>query len=87
MTQLFAHDDQALAALPLLPVQSPAGRGSDIAPALMAGKGVRAVRCVGCRQETLPRQDDGAPLCGRCCEVLATTTRSFLSLSWWRRRA
>jgi hypothetical protein len=39
---------------------------------LTPGKGVRPIRCVGCSRDTLPRQGDGAPLCQRCSELLAT---------------
>jgi hypothetical protein len=82
MTHVFADDDQAHAASLIgLPFQRPA-----LAPAMMAGKGVRAVRCVGCQRDTLPRTDDGAPLCMRCSEVLAGTARSRLSLAPWRWR-
>jgi hypothetical protein len=68
-------------------------------PALTPGKGVRAVRCVGCCRDTLPRSDDGAPLCARCSELLAnaeqTATGPLTQLSgpftgwtarWLRRR-
>jgi hypothetical protein len=39
---------------------------------VMPGKGVRPIRCVGCARDTLPRHDDGAPLCPRCSDVLAS---------------
>ena len=84
MSQVFADDDQASAAsIAGLPLQRPA-----LAPAMMAGKGVRAVRCIGCQRDTLPRTDDGAHLCARCSEVLAgTVSRSRLPLPpRWRRR-
>jgi hypothetical protein len=89
MTQVFADDDQASSAgLIGFPLQRPGpawGPEQILAPAMMAGKGVRAVRCVGCQRETLPRADDGAPLCSRCCEVLAeATSRSRLP---WRRKS
>jgi len=42
------------------------------APLVMPGKGVRPIRCVGCSRDTLPRDDDGAPLCPRCSDVLAS---------------
>jgi len=44
---------------------------------MMPGKGVRRIRCVGCRHETLPRNDDGAPLCQRCSELLAAADLRF----------
>jgi hypothetical protein len=50
--------------------QLPAGP-PVLGPAMMPGKGVRRIRCVGCAHETLPRNDDGAPLCQRCSELLA----------------
>ncbi|GAB3269291.1 hypothetical protein [Kineosporia babensis] len=61
------------------------------APLVMPGKGVRPIRCVGCARDTLPRHDDGAPLCPRCSDVLASarlgipageprSSRWF----WWR---
>jgi len=87
MTQVFADDDQASSASFFgLPMQRPA-----LAPAMMAGKGVRAVRCMGCQQDTLPRTDDGAHLCGRCSEVLAEASagrqRLLAPPRWLRRRA
>jgi hypothetical protein len=63
------------------------------------GKGVRRIRCVGCSHDTLPRNDDGAPLCQRCSELLASAdagTGAFGSTSapaifraprWLRRRS
>ncbi|GLY26698.1 hypothetical protein [Kineosporia sp. NBRC 101731] len=56
MTQMFAND---------APMVVP---GTMVVP----GKGVRPIRCVGCTRDTLPRPDDGAPLCPRCSDVLAT---------------
>lgn len=67
-----------------IPMQ-PTGRRSDCPPteippapsapalssALTPGKGVRRIRCIGCSHDTLPRNDDGAPLCHRCSELLA----------------
>ena len=88
MTQVFADDDQARAASLIgFPLQRPApgwGHEPVLAPAMMPGKGVRAVRCVGCQRETLPRTDDGAPLCPRCCEVLAESSPRS-RLPWCRR--
>lgn len=57
-------------------------------PLVTPGKGVRPIRCVGCAGDTLPRHDDGAPLCPRCSDVLASArlgrppapSRWF----WWR---
>ena len=56
------------------------------------GKGVRPIRCVGCARDTLPRHDDGAPLCPRCSDVLASAAlgRPLLTEArpsrwfWWR---
>ena len=93
MTQLFADDHQASkGALIGFPLQRPApgwGHEPVLAPAMMAGKGVRSVRCVGCQRETLPRAEDGAPLCFRCCEVLAESARpeSARSRLPWRRKS
>jgi hypothetical protein len=86
MTQVFADDDQASSAsFFALPMQRPA-----LAPAMMAGKGVRAVRCLGCQRDTLPRTDDGAHRCGPCSEVLAEASsgwpRLLVAPRWLRRR-
>ena len=43
----------------------------SLGTALMPGKGVRRIRCIGRSHETLPRPDDGARLCARCRERLA----------------
>jgi hypothetical protein len=85
MTQVFADDGQVadpgmLTAAVHIPTQSsrrgttltpPGSRPATLGPSMMPGKGVRRIRCVGCRHETLPRNDDGAPLCQRCSELLA----------------
>ena len=86
MTQVSVNDSQALPAFIGLPLQRPAptwGHEPDLAPAMTAGKGVRTVQCAGCRRETLPRTDDGAPLCSRCSEVLAESGSA--TRRWWRR--
>lgn len=83
------------------PVGPPSSIGSlpaaplSLGPAMMPGKGVRRIRCVGCAQETLPRNDDGAPLCQRCSELLAAVEAGIVSLApplfraprWLRRRS
>jgi hypothetical protein len=65
--------------------------GSTMTP----GKGVRRIRCAGCSHDTLPRNSDGAPLCQRCSELLATagaridlfaTSTIFRTPRWLRRR-
>jgi hypothetical protein len=71
--------------------------GPTLGPSMTPGKGVRRIRCVGCRHETLPRNDDGAPLCQRCSELLAsadlritplsTSTMYFRAPRWLRRRS
>jgi hypothetical protein len=84
MTQVFADDDRALGIERLgVPRQTRA-----LGPAMTAGKGVRAVRCVGCARDTLPRQGDDAPLCYRCCEVLSGEAGVGFPLTprWLRRR-
>jgi hypothetical protein len=67
-----------------------------LGPAMMPGKGVRRIRCVGCAHETLPRNDDQAPLCQRCSDLLATADTEIDSLApalihrgprWLRRRS
>ncbi len=78
------------------PGGQPADPPSRSSPALTPGKGVRPVRCVGCCQDTLPRPDDGAPLCARCSEILAQAEPGPLaalagpfsgwSVRWLRRR-
>jgi hypothetical protein len=78
MTQVFADDDQVGGPAMLtrggqIPIQAPGYRGLPVlGPAMRAGKGVRPISCVGCSRDTLPRHDDGAPLCQRCSEVLAS---------------
>ena len=68
----------------------------SLGPAMTPGKGVRRIRCVGCSHETLPRNDDGAPLCQRCSELLAAVDAGIVSLvppvlfrapRWLRRRS
>jgi hypothetical protein len=105
MTQVFADDDQIgdLGMLAHNSGQIPAQGGYHplpvLGPAMTAGKGVRPIRCVGCSRDTLPRHGDGAPLCHRCSERLASTgisagTGAVSSMSWpimslaprWRRR-
>lgn len=78
---------------------APAPGALSLGPAITPGKGVRRIRCVGCAHETLPRTDDGAPLCPRCSELLAAAgdgpgTISVLSVPvlfraprWLRRRS
>jgi hypothetical protein len=103
MTQVFAHDDQVggtgmLTRGGQIPIQA----GSEyrpltvLGPAMTAGKGVRPISCVGCSRDTLPRNDDGAPLCQRCSEVLASAEPSTTGAGtgpasartprWFRRR-
>jgi hypothetical protein len=79
MTQVFADDDQVggmgmLTRGGQIPIQAAPGYRPlpALGPAMRAGKGVRPISCVGCSRDTLPRQDDGAPLCQRCSEVLAS---------------
>lgn len=84
MAQVFADDDQV--ACPVMP-----SFGSAMTP----GKGVRRIRCAGCSHDTLPRNVDGAPLCPRCSDLLATagaevhlfpTSTIFRTSRWFRRR-
>jgi hypothetical protein len=88
MTQVFADDGQ----LGDMEMLSPAGRipmpagerlSFSLGPAMTPGKGVRRIRCVGCSGETLPRPDDGAPLCQRCSEVLAATEDALAAAAAW----
>jgi hypothetical protein len=97
MTQVFADDDQVggmgmLTRGGHVPIQ--------VGPAMTPGKGVRPISCVGCSRDTLPRHDDGAPLCERCSDVLASAEPSVAaprlgpssdpdltrSARWFRRR-
>ncbi|MBT0773841.1 hypothetical protein KIH74_33160 [Kineosporia sp. J2-2] len=62
------------------------------APMVMPGKGVRPIRCVGCARDTLPRHADGAPLCPRCSDVLASAALGGAAVAlprptrwFWRR--
>jgi hypothetical protein len=95
MTQVFADDGPVIPVPagmlpdehePRIPRQAgPANFRPGPAPgpapgsSIMPGKGVRPVRCVGCSRDTLPRQNDGAPLCQRCSEVLALADAGTLS--------
>jgi len=99
MTQVFADGDHVsdpglLTRVVHLPMQS-TGQ-SSLGPAMMPGKGVRRIRCVGCAHQTLPRNDDGAPLCQRCSELLANAGAGMVALDvpvifraprWLRRRS
>jgi hypothetical protein len=111
MTQVFADDDQVadygmpthLARIPIQqtsprPVPWTGGQPGPawLGPAMMPGKGVRQIRCVGCAHDTLPRNDDQAPLCQRCSDLLATAAPGIDSLAppgvhrgprWLRRRS
>lgn len=64
------------------------GDVAEFGPALTAGKGVRAVRCIGCSEPTLPRAEDNAPLCARCSDLLDGSQQRSSSLfsGRWRRR-
>lgn len=90
MSQAFADDEHAAGGVLLGHLN--AGTG----PAITPGKGVRAVRCLGCRSDTLPRPEDGAPLCRRCSDLLAAaepetwgtvSAWSAWSPRWLRRRS
>jgi hypothetical protein len=103
MTQVFADDGQVGSMgvftrggeVPIQP--GPGNRPLPVlGPAMTAGKGVRPISCVGCARDTLPRHDDGAPLCQRCSELLASVdaspaAKADLSAArpprWYRRRA
>ena len=102
MTQVFADDDQVgdvgmLAHGGHIPIQAAYGPPPVLGPALRPGKGVRSIRCVGCSRDTLPRHDDGAPLCQRCSELLASAeigagaaiARPLVAITprWLRRRS
>jgi hypothetical protein len=111
MTQVFADGDQVAdpgmlthaVHIPLQPARHrapapPSAPGlPTLGPSMTPGKGVRRIRCVGCRHETLPRNDDGAPLCQRCSELLAsaevgmgpmgTSAMNFRAPRWLRRRS
>src|ERR1700750_938460 len=111
MTQVFADDETATRGMIARGGRIPVQANSDTqqagpeqaaeppprsSPALTPGKGVRMVRCVGCCRDTLPRPGDGAPLCGRCSEVLAHAASgppaalagsfSGWTMRWLRRR-
>lgn len=109
MAQVFADDDKVArsgrptsgAQIPIQPtehslVARPRSELSSLGSALTPGKGVRRIRCIGCSHDTLPRNDDGAPLCSRCSELLAAAgTRVdvldapmiFRAPRWLRRRS
>jgi hypothetical protein len=79
----------------LVDVGPPSPALISFGPAIMPGKGVRRIRCVGCSHDTLPRNSDGAPLCQRCSELLATAGPRYEALPapvlfrprrWMRRR-
>lgn len=88
------HSDRQPVARPMIRQRPPVedtttGQGvGGFGPALTAGKGVRAVRCIGCSEPTLPRTDDNAPLCARCTDLLddAQPRSSSLFSGRWRRR-
>jgi hypothetical protein len=88
MTQVFADDDQ-VGNMEMLPrgVQIPKQATHRVplvhGPAMTPGKGVRRIRCVGCARDTLPRTDDGAPLCQRCSELLASDSAAALAVVAW----
>ncbi len=98
MTQLFADGEQLGGAgvtgasdgarRPMIR-QRPAADDQDFGPALTAGKGVRAVECMGCSEPTLPRADDNAPLCPRCTDRLDTPQQGAagsFAARWFRKR-
>jgi len=86
MAQVFADDDQVAASGMLTRVVPIPRQSLSLGSALMPGKGVRKVRCVGCSEDTLPRNDDGAPICDRCCERLAETDPAIDPMSFWAPR-
>jgi hypothetical protein len=59
------------------------GRPPPFPSSMTPGKGVRAVRCVGCREDTLPRPEDSAPLCQRCSDLLASSADGPETWSAW----
>jgi hypothetical protein len=91
MSHVFADGGQTaeLVSAPPGGIPKQGGRGADpppsLGPAMTPGKGVRHIRCVGCSLATLPRPDDGAPLCQRCSELLAPVESR--APRWFRRRA
>jgi hypothetical protein len=109
MTQVFADGDQVatqglftrVAHIPAqqggqVPLAWPGAEPIPLGCSLTPGKGVRRIRCVGCSHDTLPRPDDGAPLCQRCSELLATAgagidafvgSMIFRAPRWLRRRS
>jgi hypothetical protein len=102
MTQVFADDDQVgeigmrarrgrLPTQGIGPAHPPHPSLPVFGPAMVPGKGVRPIRCVGCSCGTLPRTDDGAPLCSRCSDLLASAQifpASSLDgpITWWTTR-
>lgn len=108
MAQVFADDDQVAAPgihtrvvqIPKQqsghrPVSQPLSEPLSLGSTMTPGKGVRQIRCVGCAHDTLPRNDDGAPLCQRCSERLAAADTGtdglaapmiFRTPRWLRRR-
>jgi hypothetical protein len=88
MTQVFADDEQAgdmgiLTHRAPIPMQATYRVPPVLGPAMTPGKGVRPIRCVGCSRDTLPRHDDGAPLCERCSELLASVESGMASPTSW----
>jgi len=97
MTQVFANNDQVGdqvgdwavrshgGQIPWSATQSHATQSHSalLGPGMTPGKGVRRIRCVGCASETLPRPDDGAPLCQRCCDLLAPAEVSLMASAGW----
>lgn len=88
--QFYAHDQ--FHARPMVRQRTAAPDHQQVptdalGPALTAGKGVRPVRCVGCSEQTLPRQDDDAPLCASCSDRLAGSAAGSASAAGrWRWR-
>ena len=107
MAQVFADDfSVGRPGMLVRPAQIPTqvGHGSigparseppELGSTMTPGKGVRRIRCAGCSHDTLPRNGDGAPLCARCSELLATggtridlfaASTIFRAPRWLRRR-
>ena len=91
MTQLFADDEQLDEASGPVTAGRPMIRQrthGDFGPALTAGKGVRAVRCIGCSEAPLPRTGATAPHTARCTDLLDGSQQRSSSLfsGRWRRR-
>jgi hypothetical protein len=91
MAKVFAHDD-CVTESGLLTRRVPRPRQPlSLSTALMPGKGVRRIRCIGRSHETLPGPDDGASLCARRRERLAGADpgngpMTFWTSRWLRRR-